>query len=454
MSVRSSVAELTRSTTATNSFLNLAGQAIPLLVGIFLVPVTLHGLGVAQYGLLSIALTVLEYSALFALGLGPATTKHVAESIARMDDEASGVIIVSILGNTILGIIGCICVALLAPFLATTVFHVSTTSLSDAIHIFRLIGLMVPASLLLLGLFGALEGAGRFGVVNAIRVPLSSLSFIIPAVAVTRGDGLSGILTGLVALRIFACVVLAFVVSRAIPGFRWHWPSNWRHLRSLISFGAWLSVSSIVSPTLVYADRFILAHIRGLTAIGYYAAPFDAVMRVLILPASLMRALFPKVSGLQGTQRGDALRPLFRRAVSVVFVLLIAPVVVLFVFAPFLLKIWLGADVANAASTATRILAIGVMINALAFVPANFLSASGRPDMNAKFHLIELVVQIPVAWYLVTRFGIAGAATAWGVRVTLDAMLLFWACERLLDQRLAVVPSPVPNEPLSARIAG
>lgn len=454
MSQRSQFADLFRSTTATNSFLNLAGQALPLLVGILLVPVTLHGLGIAQYGLLSIALTVLEYSALFALGLGPATTKHVAESIAREDDAASGVIVISILGNTVLGIIGCICIALLAPFLATTVFHVATTTREEAIHIFRIIGLMVPASLLLLALFGALEGAGRFGIVNTIRVPLSSLSFIIPAVAVKQGYGLSEILLGLVVLRFAACLILGFVVATVIPGYRWHWPSHWRPLKSLISFGAWLSVSSVVSPTLVYADRFILAHIKGLTAIGYYAAPFDAVMRILILPASLMRAVFPKVSGLHGTQRVDALRPLFHRAVSAVLVMLAAPALVIIVFSPFLLRIWLGADVAAAAGTATRILGVGVFFNALAFVPSNFLSASGRPDLNAKFHLIELVLQIPLAWYLVTRFGVTGAATAWSVRVILDAALLFWACNHYIVRDRGGRLAPAADDSLSARIAG
>jgi O-antigen/teichoic acid export membrane protein len=342
---------------------------------------------------------------------------------------------------------------LLAPFLASTVFHVQTTSLADAIHIFRLIGLMVPASLLLLGLFGALEGAGRFGLVNAIRIPLSSLSFIIPAYAVTHGYGLSAILTGLVILRFAACVALVIVVAYAIPRYRWHWPSEWTPLKSLLSFGAWLSVSSIVSPTLVYADRFILAHIRGLAAIGYYSAPFDAVMRILIIPSSLTRAVFPTVSGLHGTERVDAVMPLFRRAVSVVFLLLSAPILILFFFAPVLLRLWLGEEVALAASTATRILAVGVLFNALAFVPSNFLSALGRPDLNAKFHLIELVIQIPLAWWFVSHYGIAGAATAWSVRVALDAMLLFWACDREISRRQAR-PLSSPDDALAARIAG
>src|SRR5207244_2295015 len=122
------------------------------------------------------------------------------------------------------------------------------------------LGVMIPATLLLLSLFGALEGASRFGLVNLLRIPISALSFIIPAVGVTRGVGLPTILATLVILRLIVCAILAFVVAASVPGYRWKWPSAWTRLRPLLSFGAWLSVSNVVSPTLVYADRFLLGH--------------------------------------------------------------------------------------------------------------------------------------------------------------------------------------------------
>jgi O-antigen/teichoic acid export membrane protein len=99
------------------------------------------------------------------------------------------------------------------------------------------------------------------------------------------------------------------------------------------------------------------------------------------------------------------------------------------------LDLWLGPQVALAAGNATRILAIGLLFNASAFVPSTYLWALGRPDISAKFHVAELVIHLPLAWWLVSRYGIVGAATAWSVRVALDAVLLFWAAERLLRSR-------------------
>ncbi|MDQ6769172.1 MAG: flippase, partial [Gemmatimonadota bacterium] len=75
---------------------------------------------------------------------------------------------------------------------------------------------------------------------------------------------------------------------------------------------------------------------------------------------------------------------------------------------------------------------VGLIFNAVAFVPTTFIAAFGRPDLSAKFHLLELPIHIPLAWWLVAQYGIAGAATAWSMRVALDAGLLFGAADRLL----------------------
>ena len=74
-----------------------------------------------------------------------------------------------------------------------------------------------------------------------------------------------------------------------------------------------------------------------------------------------------------------------------------------------------------------QILAAGFLVNSLAIIPAAFLQGTGRPDIPAKFHLLELPIHVVLSWLLITRWGIAGAAMAWTSRVTLDALLLIAA---------------------------
>ncbi|WP_254388635.1 polysaccharide biosynthesis C-terminal domain-containing protein [Thermanaeromonas sp. C210] len=97
------------------------------------------------------------------------------------------------------------------------------------------------------------------------------------------------------------------------------------------------------------------------------------------------------------------------------------------VFAHDALGLWLGSDFATESSRVLQILGIGVLFNSLAQIPYTLLQGVGRPDVPAKFHLLELPLYVGIAWFLINRWGITGAAASWALRVTLDAALLFGA---------------------------
>ena len=39
-----------------------------------------------------------------------------------------------------------------------------------------------------------------------------------------------------------------------------------------------------------------------------------------------------------------------------------------------------------------------------------FLQAQGRADLTAKFHMLELVIYLPLLWWGIAQWGIAGVA--------------------------------------------
>ena len=70
-----------------NVLLNAIGQALPLAVGLVVIPFIVHGLGPDRFGLLSLAWVVMGYFTLFDLGLERATTKFVAEALGKGDED-------------------------------------------------------------------------------------------------------------------------------------------------------------------------------------------------------------------------------------------------------------------------------------------------------------------------------------------------------------------------------
>ena len=332
----------------------------------------------------------------------------------------------------LLGLLGSLVVVGIAPLLVHSVFVIPPDLEPEALRVFRVLAMMIPPTVVLVSLRGILEAAQRFDLSNAIRIPGSIATFLIPAIAASRGFSLPAIVLMLLLTRIFICIVMGVAVGLAVPGHRWTLRMDWVTMRPLFVFGGWMSVSNIVSPMLIYLDRFMLGGIIGVTAVGYYTAPFDGVMRLLIIPASLMGAVYPSISALAATGNHDAIHRVYAEALRKTVGLLLVPTLILAIMGPWLLRLWLGPAFASQGQTAIRILAFGVLLNAAAHVPSGFITALGRPDIKAKLHLGELIVHVPIAWFLIAHYGLAGAALAWTTRVGLDAGLLFLASKRVL----------------------
>lgn len=402
-------------------------------------------MGLERYGLLALALALLEFGTLFSLGFGPATTKYVAESFARGDGEARRLLVLSVGWQAVLGAIGGAAIALLAGVLATRVFTVPGALQEEAAGVFRLVGLLLPTTLVFGTLLGALEGARRFGYSNLLRVPVSAATFVVPVVMLRYTAALPSIILVLVVVRALFAVGAALILRTVLP----HAPRGSSDVLSapvasrsgqLLAFGAWVTVSSVLSSVLVYGERLMLGAGAGVRATGLYAAPLDALLRVLLVPASVVRALFPLVSGEHARANTVLVRAVFGRATAALALLIAPPLLVVAAFAPQLLGWWLGPEFAAGVGTATRLLALGVLANSMAQVPASFLLAMGRPDIPTKLHVAEVVAYVPLAAWLILTFGVTGAAMAWAARAAVDAGLLFFVTRRILA-RAAVAPA-------------
>jgi len=408
------------------------GQALPLLVGLAAIPATLRWLGEARFGLLGLAWAILGYVGVLDLGLGRATTKFVAEYLAAGDTERlRRVATLAVASQTGMGVIGGALFALIGPLLAGTMLGVPPALRTEARGMLLTLALSVPFVVLSASLRAILEAAQRFDLVNLIRTPTSAAVLIVPAIAASLGADLPAIVLLLLLVRIVSCWATAVVLPRGIPGFRWTFDPRWEMLRPLLGYGGWVSVSNVVSPLLVYLERFLLASLAGVAAVAYYTAPYEAITRLLIVPAGLAGALFPALSASGAGAAPASFDRLLGRPLRFLLLTLAPLVMVLIVCAGPLMSLWLGPNVAARSALPFAILAAGVLVNGLAHLPYAYLLGRGRPDLPAKFHLLELPVYVVAGWLLIKALGVNGAALAWMLRVTADAALLVAAVWRV-----------------------
>ena len=69
--------------------------------------------------------------------------------------------------------------------------------------------------------------------------------------------------------------------------------------RALFSYGAWVSVTNLISPLLESLDQLMIGSVLGVEAVAYYAVPMNLATRSQIVAGALARALFPRLSRLE-----------------------------------------------------------------------------------------------------------------------------------------------------------
>jgi len=410
---------------ARNTALNVVGRTVPLLVAIATVPYVIHHLGPDRYGLLALAGMVVGYFAIFNLGIGPATTKFVAELLGQGEtDKLPELVWTAFASQTLFGLVAGILLAMLSPFLVSSVLKIPVELQAQAQWVFLIMAATLPIDFAAGVWSGVLGASQRFDLLNALSVPSSALSYCLPVAALALGYGLPAIVFFLALVRLAALLIQVLLCVWLYPALGAHIRFNRRLVRPLLSFGGWVAVNSAVGPILIYFDRILLGAVVSIAAVGLYTPLYLIATKLWILPTSLAATLFPAFSA--GAGRGD--HPWIRNTMvrSLKFLLLVVgpAALLLAFFARPLLGLWLGAGFAAEGSLALQIMAAAALITSLSFVPYDLLLGLGRPDIPAKFHLLETPVYLGAAWFLITRFGLPGAALAWGIRVALDFLLL------------------------------
>ena len=151
-------------------------------------PYTVHGLGVARFGVLSLAWILIGYLSLFDLGLGRATIRFVADAVGREEGhQIPRVVWTSAAIQFSSGVVGGLAVAALANVLVPGVIKVPADLVPEARTVIVLLGLGLPILVVTTGFKGVLEAHQRFDLVNIVRSTGGVLMFGIPAAGCSSG---------------------------------------------------------------------------------------------------------------------------------------------------------------------------------------------------------------------------------------------------------------------------
>jgi O-antigen/teichoic acid export membrane protein len=418
---------------AKNTIYNLIGYGIPLVFALIIIPFLIKGLGTEKFGLLNLAFVVIGYFSFFDFGIGRALTKFIAEKLGTNQvAEIPSIFWTSLFLMFLISALGSLFLLFFAPSLVHSLIKISKPLQTQSLKTLYLLALSIPVVTTTAGIRGALEAYQKFGVINIIRTFLGISMFLVPLLCLIFTNNLFWIIFFLVLVRVAVWILYLLQCFKINIDIKNKISFELKLAKPILKLSGWMTVSNIIVPVLIYLDRFLIGALVSATAIAYYATPYEAITKLLLVPGALIAVLFPAFSATY-LSNSDYTKKLSLRAVKYIFIFLFPFVFLIITFAHELMGLWLGIKFAENSTFVLQLLSLGVFFNGIAYIPFTYLQGVGRPDITAKVNLIELPFYFIGMWLAVKYMGIDGAALVWMIRMFVDGLILFLFSKKIIS---------------------
>ena len=399
---------------------NLAGALLPLAIALVTIPLYISYIGTERFGVLAVIWAIFGYFGFFDVGLGRAVTQRMSKIKDSSEELRSRLLWTALSISFLLGLVGSVFLWLSADYIINHLVKMSEDSRLEALDAIVWLLMALPLLLPSSALSGALHSRLRYVQVNLIQVIGSVLTQVLPlAFAMSGFIELGYLLPAVLIARVTTTYLMFRQCQRDVP-LKGAPVIDRSDLTTMLSYGGWISVMSILAPMLVTVDRLVIATLSGARFVAYYTVPYDLVGRAMLVSGSLSSAIFPRLaSAVEEDGRNLAIKA------SAILVAIMTPLTIVgfYLINPFL-DLWLGAEFAAKSYGVGELILLGVWINAIV-IPhhARFL-ATENPRIVVMIFIFELPIYFLLLWLGITKFGIVGAAAAWSLRVFLDTAIL------------------------------
>lgn len=402
--------------TRRNVAANIVGRIWSIASVYLFVPIYLRLLGPEAYGVVGAFAVVLAALVVADLGLTATMNREMARLGARnasADERRDLARTIELIYGGLATLIG---IALIgaAPLVADHWLRPESIPRAQLVEALRLMGLAValqlPAGLYSGGLFG-LE---RQVAANGLQVAWGLL----------RSGG-AALALWLVAptLRVFFMAVtlanLLYLVGTRVTFWRALGPPAPSQFRIELLIRTWrysvgMAGMTVLSMLLIQLDKVAVSRLVPLSQFAYYSLASALAQAPIIAAAAIASAVFPRLTAIAASGGDEELRKIYHSACQLVAVIAIPLGLTLAAFAPDVLAFWTRTPgTANTAGAAARLLLLGSTALALQIVPYQLALAFGWVGLNLRLAGVSLVLMAPALWWLVSRYGLAGAGWAW-----------------------------------------
>jgi O-antigen/teichoic acid export membrane protein len=403
-----------------NMFSGVASTIVNTIVLAVAYPVYLHFLGYERYGVWLVLATVLTFTQLGNLGIGPAVMKFVAEEYSRGDIEGIQHYVTTALALLcVSGIVALIVIlALKNPIIAA--FKLSDENAKMVSWLLPYVGVLSIYAFVVQVFEAVLSGLGRMDLTNYIQSLSRGISVAVAGLLLFTGFDVKSMLISSI-LSYLVIHIASLVCIWRIVHIRLLRISNLssRCCKRLLSFGLGLFGASVISMLSSPFYKLMLSRYVGISVIPIYEVAYNGAVQIYLLVDSILRPVMPETSRLSGlltTVAVARIRTINRRLIKLVLYYGLPFYTLIFLTAEPLLRFWLRDNYISALPFALRLILVGTFLNLLGVPAYQTLLGLGK----VKYPLVSAIIISGGNFVLVLgRFILAGQVSVISIFVGL-----------------------------------
>jgi O-antigen/teichoic acid export membrane protein len=399
-----------------NIIANFGGKAWQALMSLAFIPLYIKFMGIESYGLIGIFASLLSVFSMLDMGLSTTLNRELARLSIVPDKAQEMRNLVRTLELPYWGFaffIGITVVCLSGPIAEYWVKadKLTPATVKQALIIMGVImALRWPVSLYSGGLMG-LQKQKLLNVINGFEATIRGLGAVLVLWLI------SPTIQAFFIWQIFISMVNIALTA----GFLWHsLPKSSQHsqfqkqlLFRIRSFAAGITGISITTVIITQIDKIVLSKILPLEMFGYYVLASVVANTLYFFISPVFTALFPRFSQLVSIDDQAGLVKLYHNSCQFMSVMILPAAIVVSFFSSEILFLWTGdsVTVANIHSIVS-ILIIGIACSGLMNLPYGLQLAHAWTKLTLYTGIIASILLVPMIYFFVTYYGIAGAAIA------------------------------------------
>ena len=418
-----------------NALASIGGTLASLVVGLVTMPLVVHHLGPAEFGLWVLATGIVGYVGVLDLGLGPTLVTEAAASLARDDtagrtrlSETASTVFALYAGLGVVAGLGLLGVGLLAG----ECFRIP----ADALPTFRLV-LLILGMQTALGLpmsvwNGLLSGVQAFHVLNALGVATTVARGVLTVGLVLAGQGVVALVTASFAVTALGWLLTSVAAHRRIAGLVVR-PTRFRRarLQAIGRVSVAMVVWSVAGTVLHQLDRVLIGVVLPVASLTTYEIGARLAVYSRMLLHSWLGVVMPATAALAARGEHRRTRGLYLRGTRYLLATYAGVAAVLIGLGGPVVRVWMGPGYDESARV-LALLVLGSLFQSQNLVAHVMLPGLGELSVFTRFMALYPVVTLGCAVTGIVAGGLVGLAAGMTAAVALMETLF-----------LAVVVRPV-----------